>query len=571
MNKDVIYIDIEDDITAIIGKVKSAGTKIVALVPPKRAGVLQSAVNLKLLLRAAGQVDKRIVLITNDHSLTALAAGLKMPVAKNLQSRPEVPDLEEPQIDDEEVINGAELPVGDMAAAMGTAAVASASKDELETDEEITDALGKHINLSDAPKATDLKNEPAAKSGESAIKKISGKLKIPDFTTFRNKLFLFGGGGLLLVLFLVWALVFAPHVSVTISAQTTGVNVDRTLTLDPKAAASDPAKLALKPNVQQLKKSVVTTFAATGTKDIGGKATGTITVYNCDSGSSFSIAAGITFSASDGHKFTSNAAVNVGGLTGSASLCRNSGSHPGAGTGTVAVTAVAQGDEYNVNAGSFDINGIDGDIYARSSDPMAGGSHQQATVVSQDDIDKAKQSLEQPNDVASKNELKKQFVGDFIIIDESFIAEPGQPVVEPALDQPAQQVKMTVETTYTLVGVARDDVKAVLTNVVNDALNGQTNQQMYSLGDKSIAFQTFQKSDTGVYTARMTTSAYIGPKIDTKALAKQISGKRFGEIQALVMAIPGVSKVEVNMSPFWVTTAPGTDKIDISFSVANGQ
>ena len=47
MKKDVIYIDIEDDITTIIEKVKEAATSIVALVPPKRVGVLQSIVNLK--------------------------------------------------------------------------------------------------------------------------------------------------------------------------------------------------------------------------------------------------------------------------------------------------------------------------------------------------------------------------------------------------------------------------------------------------------------------------------------------------------------------------------------------
>jgi len=54
MNKDVIYIDVEDDITAIIGKIKASSEKIVALVPPKRVGVLQSAVNLRLL-RTHGQ------------------------------------------------------------------------------------------------------------------------------------------------------------------------------------------------------------------------------------------------------------------------------------------------------------------------------------------------------------------------------------------------------------------------------------------------------------------------------------------------------------------------------------
>ena len=39
MNKEVIYIDSEDDITDVISKVKSAKEKIVALVPPKGIGV----------------------------------------------------------------------------------------------------------------------------------------------------------------------------------------------------------------------------------------------------------------------------------------------------------------------------------------------------------------------------------------------------------------------------------------------------------------------------------------------------------------------------------------------------
>ena len=89
MNKDVIYIDVEDDITAIIGKVKSSKEKIVALVPPKRVGVLQSAVNLRLLQRTATQSDKRIVLITNNQALAALSAAASIPVAKNLQSKPD--------------------------------------------------------------------------------------------------------------------------------------------------------------------------------------------------------------------------------------------------------------------------------------------------------------------------------------------------------------------------------------------------------------------------------------------------------------------------------------------------
>lgn len=559
MNKDVIYIDIEDDITAIIGKVKDAGSKIVALVPPKRAGVLQSVVNLKLLKKAAEAADKRIVLITSDHSLTALAAGLKVPVAKNLQSRPEVPEITAPQTDDEEVINGAELPVGDVAAAMASGASA----------ETLADKVSDHIDLKDAPTAADVAAEPAKKP--LLAKKVSGmssKLKIPDFATFRNKFFLFGGIGVVVVGFLVWALVFAPRATIKISAQTVAVNVDQAVTLDPKAAGSDVPKAILKPNVQQLKKSVATTFEATGKKDIGNKATGVITITNCDSNSSFILPANTTFTAPDGRKFSSSGQETIPGFTGSASACRNGSGSPG--TKDVAVTAADLGDEYNIAPASFTISGLGGDIYARSSAAMTGGSHQIATVVSQEDVDKAKEALTQPSPADVKNDLKKQFVGDFLVIEDSFTSEAGSPAVEPAIGQPAQQAKVTIETTYTYVGVAREDIKTIAGGIVTTALQGRTDQQMYSLGDNNAVFQSFRKLEGGTFSGRVTTTAHIGPKIDTKALAQQITGKRFGEIQTLISQIPGVNKVDIDLSPFWVNTAPSVDKIDISFSVANG-
>ncbi len=561
MNKDVIYIDIEDDITAIIGKVKDAGSKIVALVPPKRAGVLQSLVNIKLLKKAADVADKRIVLITSDHSLTALAAGLKVPVAKNLQSRPEVPEMTAPETDEEEVINGADLPVGEVATAMGASVGTKTLAD-----------MSSHVDLKDAPKASDLAVEPVKKPVESFAKKMSGlhsKLKIPDFNTFRTKFFLFGGIGVVVVVFLVWALAFAPHATIKISAQTVAVNVDQALTLDPKVAASDTATMVIKPNVQQVKKSVATTFDATGKKDVGNKASGTINIRNCDSSGSFDIAAGSTFTASSGHRFVSNARATVPGYSSATSSACNSNPSTHAGKVSVAVTAIDLGDEYNIAPTSFSVN-VPVELTATSSEAMAGGTHQMATVVSQEDVDKAKAQIADPgvNDV--KNDLKKQFVGDFLIIEDSFASEVGNPTVEPAVGQPAQQAKVTIETTYTYVGINREDIKTIAGGIVNIALQGRTDQQMYSLGDNAATFQSFRKLEAGTFTGRISGTAYIGPKIDTKALAEQITGKRFGEIQTIINQIPGVNKVEIDLSPFWVNTAPSVDKIDMSFSVANG-
>ena len=92
MNKDVIYIEPEDDITSIIRKLNSSEHKLVALVPPKRIGVLRSAVNTRLIAKNAKQSGKTVVIVSSDPSLTKLSAAAGIPVADTLQSRPKLPD-----------------------------------------------------------------------------------------------------------------------------------------------------------------------------------------------------------------------------------------------------------------------------------------------------------------------------------------------------------------------------------------------------------------------------------------------------------------------------------------------
>jgi hypothetical protein len=556
MKKDVIYIDIEDDITSIIGKVKDAGAKIVALVPPKRIGVLQSAVNLKLLQKSAGETDKRIVLITSDHSLTALAAGLKIPVAKNLQSRPEIPQLDAPEVDEEEVINGEELPIGELAAAAGTepevakppVAGPSSTADDISSEVDL-----RTLNKTAAAGAAAAPKKPAKKDMKSLI-------KVPNFNQFRKKFFLIGGGAVLLIILLWWMFGVAPHATVTISAKTTPISIDQTLSLDPNGSTS-VNDLKFKANSQQIKKSVSADFTATGSKDIGNKASGTVTITNSFDSDSKTVPAGTVFTSASGMRFVSTAAVTVPGATVAGGAVRP-------GTASAALQATDIGTAYNIPAQSYSVSGYDS--LSANGGAMSGGDKQTVTVVSQADVDKAKTQLAQQDSNAVKTQLKKQFNGDYIVIDESFTTDQGSPTVSPNVDEQAKQGKVTVETTYTLLGLARKDVNELLNSALKSALDTKPNQSIFSNGSNSIKFSNFQKFDGNTYSTRLNTTGYIGSKIDTDALAKQVAGKRYGEIQAIVNQIPNVNNVDIKFSPFWVNSAPGDPKkVDIKFSISN--
>ena len=553
MNKDVIYIDVEDDITAIIGKVKDAKEKIVALVPPKRVGVLQSAVNLRLLARTASQTDKRLVLITNNAALTALAASAKIPIAKNLQSKPEVPEIAALDIDNgEDIIDGAKLPVGDHARLGGTvlggAAVSEAIKENAA--EELPKAAPP------LPGATPVR--PRVKSG----------VRVPNFSSFRKKLIFGVGGGILLVIFLVWAIFFAPQATVVITARTTDSSANAKLALDP-AVATDFAAGTLKSNVQQTKKDSSLEFEATGSKEVGEKAKGSITVRNCDYSSGFSLPAGTQFT-SGGITFVSTAAASVPGYSApSSTLCSLGGSSSG--KATIEVIAAAIGDSYNLSARTYTIGSIPaGSKVDAAGTDMAGGSKRQIKTVTNDDVQKAVDQLAQANSDDIKAQLRKQFDDTFFVLDQAFKIDRGAPQVVPAIDQEVTagiKPKLTVSVTYSQTAIAKADVSRYLDDYFKKQLEGVSDQRVYENGVKKAEFTNIAPSPTG-FTANLVATAKIGPKIDDQAIRESAKGKRYGEIQSSLESIQGIDNVDVKFWPFWVTSAPNdTNRIKIEFNL----
>jgi hypothetical protein len=547
--KDVIYVDIEDDITSVIDKVKQAKTTIVALVPPKRIGVLQSIVNLKLLQRAATSTKKRIVLITSDQALVGLAAGLAIPVAKNLQSRPEVPETTVPETPEEEVINGEELPVGEHA----------------KTADKPIELTGFPVAVDDEPgaAAAPVSAPFAAKAAARAPRKGSA---IPDFNKFRKKMFLIVGGGIVLIGFFVWAIWFAPKATVSITARTNVVNINKILQLRPSAPL-DTTQAVAPVTVKTTKKTASVDFTATGKKNIGDKATGTVKFTNAQDETTASIPAGTQVVSSSGVAFVTNAAVTVAAPTyGPTSQCGSD--HLCEGTASVGVTAAGPGAKYNGASGT--VNGSFDGAAGSFTDATTGGSDKMATVVTQDDFDKAKDQLSAQDSNKVKAELKKQFDATIITINESFLVEPGNPTSTPAVDAeaPDGKAKLTAETTYTLVGVKRNDLRAVFDTYTKSQISSDKAQKIYESGDENASFTEFVKKDDGSFTVRAQATAQVGPNIDDRALAKQLVKKRAGEIQQQIESIQGVEDVNVKFSPFWVTKAPGnSDRIVIKFVV----
>ena len=541
MKKDVIYIDVEDDITTIVGKIKASKEKIVAVVPPARYGVFQSAVNMRLLKRTTDTAKKHLVIISNSSALAALAASANIPVAKNLQTKPEIAEIPVLKVDDNDIIDGNDLPVGD---------IASATKSKSASDRAVDDVI--------ATSAT------TSTSGDAAKKPVRGKKsepKVPNFSTFRKRLFVFGGLGVLLVGFLVWAIWFAPKATVIITAKNTPVTVDSNVQLAVDGVTDFKAS-TIKSIFQEQAADVSVEFSATGKKKVGEKAKGTVRIKTDATTilmTGLTVPAGTQIQSSGGSIY----------LTG-ADVVFPQGSPSALAGIVVAVTAANVGEEYNGATGSASTsaNGVTSVAFVTSP---SGGSSREVTVVSEDDLAKATAALGEKKVSDLRSKLESSFSESNVIIKETFQEKRGDPVPSVKLDEEATgPVTLKSTVTASMMAVERSEIQKFLKTGIQSEIEGMKSQKIYSDGSSDVKFSQFV-NDAEKPKIRLTANGKIGPVIKEDEVKEQSLGKNYGEIQLALEAIDGVEDVDIKFWPFWVRTVPNNvDRVTVEFKIKDG-
>ncbi len=554
--KDTIYIDIDDEITAIIDKLGQSEHKIVALVLPKRATVLQSIVNMKLLKRSADAKNKKIVLITSEASLLPIAGAVKVHVAKTMQSKPIIPPAPQTLSDDIQADDNEELQQDededeaglDASQSVGSLAAASAvSKDDEET-----------IELDE-----DLEDIDAVKDDSKKSKKKSNKKKIPNFDTFRKRLLI--GGGIfvgLIVLFFIFNTIL-PKAKIVIKSDSISVNTDVPFTANTAFTSFDADAGKVPATKKDVSKTDSTKVPATGQKNIGDKATGTVTLKNCAKvDGAFTIPAG-TVLTTGASSFSVNETTLLPSSTFSGTnTCTTAGK-------TVNVTSTAAGDQYNISGGrTFAVSGV-ASITGIDSSAMSGGTNKLVSVVSDQDVETAKQKIADKSKDSATTDLKQQFSNDdLFLIPESITSSAANVTATPKVGEEASEVTVSSTTVYTGLGVK----ESYLNTLVENSAKKQIDTTKQAISDNGLSKAIFRLEDKKSATDqrfRVQSTVSTGTQIDQEALKKEIAGKKKGDVQDLIGKLPGVKDVNVSYSPFWVYKTPSKpSKITITIEQA---
>lgn len=554
--KDVIYIDVDDEITTIIDKVRDSQSKIVALVLPKRATTLQSIVNMKLLKRSADNDGKNLVLITSEAGLLPLAANVGLYVAKTLQSKPEIPEA--PRADtlpdsSEEAISMDDTPK--MASNPITSSLNNQTPiGDLAKGSLPPTALDESIDLDNTTSAAKPGVVPPATGGfggKAPKGKRNKKLAVPNFDKFRLWIIL---GGVAVVLLIIGGIVAAkvmPRANISLKTDSTAVDANIDLTLNTSATDVNAEAGVVPAKSQQIQKTITQEAPATGEKNNGKKATGSITASTpCSGDAPSSIPAGTGVSGSGKTYITQEALVLTPQVRGG--KCQF--------TGSAGIVAQEIGAAYNLASGTAMT--IAGSSLSAVSGSISGGSDEIVKIVQASDIESAKQKITATDATTIKQQLKSQLsnAGMYAIEATFSTGDPKTTTSANAGDQ-ADKVTVTQVITYSMLGTKQSDLKQVIAAAVDDNID----KDKQSIIDYGLGKAVYTSQNPASGSVAMSTKVIAGPDLKTDELKKKVAGMKSGDAKELLKENPGVTDVIIDYSPFWVTKIPGDpNKINLT-------
>ena len=519
-NRQVIYIDAQDDIASLIEVVEKADKRIVVLVLPKRPEVLSSVVNMKLLRESGLQFDKKIVLVTTDRAILAIAANVKLPVAATLSSQPVIPDPD-------------------------------AMIDEPAEDQPTASTVVQ-------PGPTD-QPKPVAKS-----------IKVPNFSRFVKRLLLIATGLTLIVVAWLVAFRILPQAEIQIETNLEVIeDIVLEVTLSPEASRLNIEQKIVPFHLDTKDHELTETVNASGEKRVGVQASGLIKLTNCTD-AAVTIPAG-TILVADGLTYTNQQEVSLeGGNFNSSGDCKSLGDH----AKTVTINATEVGEQYNFTG--FRVyalpDGFSGKITAETTDlvdgpsPIAGGSDEIVNYITQVDLDQANSQLAlQRSDDTIKSNLQQQLIrSNLIPLNDTFMVDIIETEADVVVDQEADSGLLTQQLSYSLGGVSSDDIKVLLHPLIESQANGLA---LVDDGLSSAQF-TLKIIDDDLYQLKIAVIAQVGSTLVEADVFNQIKGLPAKEVSESLRQQDGIVNVQIKLSPPWINNIP-TDINKVKIEIIN--
>lgn len=282
--------------------------------------------------------------------------------------------------------------------------------------------------------------------------------------------------------------------------------------------------------------------ASSGKKDVGDKASGTVTIYN-KTGNSVTVPAGTVLVhgrvVGDDLRFITKAAITVPARTGNPLTV--SGYDPG--TASVDITAEGFGEEYNLaSSDTFPITKYStNDLIAQNASNFTGGSKRQAIIVAPAD----QRNLLDILTASLKDELKSTLQSKLLSgqnIDENSVTYK---VISKSFDhgisEEASQLSLTLEMGATVMAFSQDELKnAVYGRLLTYVPDGY---KLFGQGQDVEVIEAKASGNLLKISARG--KGFIVPNIDAEDIKRKLIGKNMTYARSYLGGLSNISSYKI--------------------------
>ena len=328
------------------------------------------------------------------------------------------------------------------------------------------------------------------------------------------------------------------HANVLLTVKPKMVNETATVTFSTKSS-SDFSKKIIAVNSIVVNVDGQASTDATGKKEVGEKAKGTVTIYNNDNDKA-ALSSGTELKSSNGTIFTLDKDVSIASQSGD--VC--SGTKPG--TTTAGVTAKEIGTDSNLPSGTKFAIGGDTSLAAKNDTAFSGGSKKSVTVISKDDIAKLKATLPKSLESKAKEAIAQKTESDETVLPVLTDSTLSKSTFDKAVGDEAKKVQLKATVSFTGMAYKNDE----LTSFAQATLKNHYSNNI-SFADNSIKARvqgTKPKNENSVE-GTLDMQGGLLPNINSDDVVKNLDGKSLKEAETILSDLPQVAQSEITFSP----------------------
>jgi hypothetical protein len=339
-------------------------------------------------------------------------------------------------------------------------------------------------------------------------------------------------GGLLLLSFLAWYFFFIKA-EVVLSVKPRIEDFTQRVLFSTSKPSDFEANI-IRGEFAEAEVSGSTSKAATGKKETGDKAKGTVTIFN-STDSTVTFPAKTTITSSNNLKFLTLDRVTVASQSGSVFEAKTPGK------ANVNVEADTFGTEYNLPSGTkFEI-GSNPLIAAKNDNAFSGGTKKELTVVSQKDLDTLEEDLIKKLSEEAKTQVLNKVEGGKQILPEFADTAVEDPKFDKDVGDEAGSINLSGTVSYRALLFNRSDLLDYADKLAPDSSINRDNIK--------IDFKNIEAINNSEIEADLAIEARILPKFDENDIKNKISRKSFKEAEKILLSLQDIVNVTINFSP----------------------